>query len=143
MIGPLYALLVEELALHSADGASGMLVVGPFAEQEAVAMAYVLVHHRLALVGLVAALHSSQSSSSSHACCVSYTAQLNDRAHRTLDRKQQCTVNICTRCPMGANANHVHQGLDVHRMLQQPLELVSSHSLERAAAAALAVGTAD
>ena len=35
-------------------------------------------------------------------------------------------------------------GREVARMIvQQPLELVSSHSLERAAAAALAVGTAD
>ena len=117
MIEPLPALLEGALALHSADEALEMLVVELLAEPMAISVACVLVHHRLALVGLVAALHSSQNNSSSHVCCVSCTVQLNDRDHRNPDKRQPYTVNICIRCPMGANADRVHQGLGVHRVL--------------------------
>lgn len=143
MVEPLIALLEEALALHLAGEASEMTVVELFAEQVIVAIVCVLVHHKLALVGLVAVRHSSQSSSSSHACCVSCTAQLSDHDHRSPDKRQPYTVNICIRCLMGANADRVHQGLGVHRVPQESLVPTLSHSLERAVVAVLEVDIAD
>ena len=50
-------------------------------------------------------------------------------------------ASIYTRCLVDANVDHVHQGLGARTILQQPLEVTSSHSLVRAVAAAPEVDT--
>jgi hypothetical protein len=144
LVAPLVALLVEELVSHSADEALETVVVDELlAEQVEIAVACVLVHHRQELAALDAVLHNSRSNSSSHVCCASCTLRLNDRDHRNLGKMRPCTVSICIRCTMGANAVRVRRGRVVHKVLRQLPEVMSSHSLEREAAAVLGVDIRD
>ena len=140
MVEPLFAVLVEELASYSADAASETVVVGLFAEQVEIAVACALVHRRLARAVLGVSLHSIQNNSSSHVCCASCILQLSGRDHHSPDKRRPCMVSICIRCPKGANADRVYRGLVAHTILQQLLEVTSSHSPERVAAAVLVGG---